>query len=252
MCRLLGIIGQVDDWRQIAVAFSGLAEYGQIPPIRTEPGHKDGWGIAASNADRSAMVTIARQLGSAHESKAFRDAVQAQERQPHVFLGHVRKASPGIPITMGNVHPFARNRWAFIHNGTVYNPEQLPREPSFELLSDGSDSELLFGFILGVLSEAKDNGNRLQALADALISLRISHSSLNCIFSNGRETFAIRDYQQFGDYLTLYYNRLPHGVVICSEPLDRPSLNQRNWQTLPNRTILRASGSSARIELITY
>ena len=241
----------MDGWRSIALEFSKLAEFGMVPPVATDPGHKDGWGIARSNDEQTSMLTVARQLGSAHDSSEYQNTICTLDSPPRILLGHIRKASPGIPVTIGNVHPFIKGQWAFIHNGTIYDPEALPRDPSFEFSSDGSDSEYLFGFLLSVISKAKEDGSFLKAMAAALSSLKIQYSSINCILSNGSELIAIRDYQKFGDYLTLYYCPMPEGVVICSEPLKLPELSQDQWKLLPNNSILRVSGSPPRIEFST-
>ena len=252
MCRLLGVYGRVDGWQRIAMEFSKLAEFGKIPPVRAEPGHKDGWGVAASNAAQTAMTTKARHLGSAYGSLEYQSTIEALASQPHVLLSHVRKASPGIPVTIGNVHPFSRNKWAFIHNGTVYDPESLPREPSFELISDGSDSEFLFGFFLGVLSEAKKDEQHLKTLIDALSALTINHTSINCMLSNGSELIVIRDCQRYEEYLTLFYYPLNEGVIVCSEPIDTPALNPGKWIPLSNKSILRITETPPVVEIENY
>lgn len=252
MCRLLGIYGILDGWQKIALEFSKLAEFGMVPPIAVDPGHKDGWGLAGSKDDRSSMLEIRRQLGSAHGSSDYRDTIRSLTNPPHVLLGHIRKASPGIPVTMGNVHPFFRDPWAFIHNGTIYNPESFPLDPGFELVSDGSDSEHLFGFLLNTLANAKQEGNKLKNIGSALSALQSNHSSINCMLSNGSELIAVRDFQRFGQYLTLYYCLLPNGAIICSEPLESPELDRGKWKLLPNHSILRISGSPPRIELCDY
>ena len=252
MCRLLGMYGQMDGWQNVALEFSKLAEYGMVPPVVTEPGHKDGWGMAGSNDEQTCMVEVTRQLGSAHGSSEYQDTIHGFSSQPHILLGHIRKASPGIPVSIGNVHPFMRKQWAFIHNGTLYDPETLPIDPAFELVSDGSDSEYLFGFLLNILSKAKDDESNLKVIAKALSSLNTNHSSINCILSNGSELIAVRDYQRFGDYLSLYYYPMPEGVVICSEPLETPQLDQNEWIPFPNHSILEVTGSPPQIELSTY
>ena len=66
MCRLLGIYGRVDTWREVVMAFGKQAQSGKLPPIaKMSPGHKDGWGMTLSNRKQSAMVSLIRQLGSA-------------------------------------------------------------------------------------------------------------------------------------------------------------------------------------------
>ncbi len=121
MCRLLGIYGRIDFWQEIVMEFRKQAEFGDIPPVAgMEPGHKDGWGMAGSSVDKTAMIPVFRQLDSALDSTEFQQAVNSWDGVPDIFLGHLRKASEDIPVTLANVHPFFHDGWAFIHNGTVY------------------------------------------------------------------------------------------------------------------------------------
>lgn len=241
----------MDGWQNVALAFGKLADSGMVPPVAIEPGHKDGWGMAMSDQEQTAMLEIKRQMGSAREASFYRDAIRATGYQPHIFLCHLRKASPGIPVTPANAHPFIKNPWAFIHNGTIYDPETLPRDRSFQLTSDGSDSEYFFCYLLSALSAVSENC-RLNALCSAMASLKISYTGANCMLSNGSELFAIRDYMRFGEYLSLYYCPLPKGVVICSEPLELDGLNRDKWHLLPNKSILRVCGTPPAIELSGY
>ena len=104
MCRLLGIYGKVDFWREMLSAFGELAETGKVPPVEgVLPGHKDGWGIAVSNKSRTAMEIAARDMGSAADSRLFRETVE-NLAPPHVLICHLRKASSPIAVTPANVH----------------------------------------------------------------------------------------------------------------------------------------------------
>jgi glutamine amidotransferase len=252
MCRLLGIYGEVNFWQKIVLEFSKLAESGNVPSGLFEPGHKDGWGMAASNAGKTVMIEIIRRLGSAYHSSIFKETIQSIKNQPHAFLCHLRKASPDVPITMGNVHPFFKKGWAFAHNGTIYDPETLPRNPSFKFTSNGSDSEHLFYFLLSTLLNEQKSKNILKVISDAISFLTTHYTAINCIFGNGRELYVIRDYNEFRDYYTLYYYHLEKGLIICSEPLGMKELDRNKWQELPNQSILRIHGTPPDSELFSY
>ena len=249
---MLGIYGEVDGWSEIVLKFRKLADDGMVPPICAEPGHKDGWGMAGANRDRTSMFQIERQMGSAGSSPLYESAIQTVEAQPHIFICHIRKASPGIPVTIGNVHPFINQEWAFIHNGTIYDHHQIEENPDFQMTSDGSDSEHFFSYLLGKLQAAGNGSGRLNALGEAMTNLNVTYTSLNCILCNGSELFAIRDYMKFGEYLSLFYYPLPRGVIICSEPLELPELAVDRWLMIPDKTILRISGSPPSIETARY
>jgi len=226
MCRLLGIYGQTDIWREIALAFSQQAEFGHIPPGETQkPGHKDGWGITMTHQGQTAMTPVIRQLGSAHEASPYRDAINAVSGTPEIVLCHLRKASDIIPITLANAHPFIHNGWAIIHNGTVFNAESLLRDPGFKTTSDGSDTEHFFHYLLTKMENTLP-GRMARTIANAVASIDTDYSALNCILSNGRELYAIRQYRKWDDYYTLYTYRLPGSIVISSQPVELPQLNR--------------------------
>jgi predicted glutamine amidotransferase len=249
MCRLLGIYGQTDIWRDIAVAFSRQAETGNIPPEENQkPGHKDGWGITISNQNNTAMIPVIRQLGSAFASSAFREAISKTDRPPSILMCHLRKASDIIPINLSNAHPFFHNGWAIIHNGTVFNARSLPRNPELISCSDESDSEFLFHYLLTKIGSRPAGQVIARAITEAAASISADYSALNCILSNGRELYAIRQYKQWEDYYTLYTYELPGSVVISSQPVDIPQLKPDNWKLLSNNRLLRIHDTPLKID----
>ncbi len=242
--------GQVDNWREIVMAFSKQAETGIIPPVEgTDPGHKDGWGITVSNRGQTAMVPLIRQLGSAHDSESYREALYALPDQPDIYLCHLRKASDIIPITLSNAHPFAHNGWALIHNGTVFRAETLPRGSGLVFTSDDSDTEHLFHYLLTKIYDHPRDKAISGAIVDAVASLTLDYTALNFMLSNGRDLYAVRCFKKYETYYTLYYYQLAAGIIICSEPIDSKGLNQARWTLLANNSLLRIHGRPPQIEV---
>ncbi len=251
MCRLLGIYGHEDGWREIVIAFSRQADTGNIPPVgNIKPGHKDGWGMTVSNSQQSAMVPYVRQLGSAYQSPGFRRALESLPDQPDILLCHLRKASPTIPITLSNAHPFLHNGWAIIHNGTIYQANTLPRDPYLVLTSDNSDSEHFFQYLLTKIREMQADQTITAAILDAVSSLTVDYNSINFILSNGRDLYALRCYRQYESHFTLYYYPTASGLVICSEPIDYQEFDRARWSLLSNNTLLKIHGSPPKIDAV--
>ena len=73
----------------------------------------------------------------------------------HLFFAHARAAT-GTPVAHANCHPFAYERWMFMHNGFVGNWGRFRRAVD-DLISDDlypartgtTDSEAIFLAILG-------------------------------------------------------------------------------------------------------
>jgi len=251
MCRLLGIYGQIDFWQEIAIGFRQQAKCGNIPPVEgMDPGHKDGWGLAGSSKDRTAMVPIIRRLGSALESESYREALTATDQAPDVFLGHLRKASEDVPVTLANAHPFFHAGWAFIHNGTVYGAESLPRDASLIPTSDESDTEYLFHYLLSAIMTNPLNSTIGETLAMAFNSLKADYTSVNSMLSNGEDLYVISGFKTWEDYYSLHYYTLPTGVIISSEPIESSRLDPARWIRVANNSLLRVHGSPPIIDQI--
>ncbi len=248
MCRLLGVYGKIDFWKEIVFEFQNQAENGKVPP-NEPPGHKDGWGITSSNPDNTAMIPIDRQLGSAYQSPIYKEKILSFETKPHIVLGHLRKASPQISISFPNVHPFFLEEWAFIHNGTIYNAEALPRDSSLLFTSDNSDSEIYFHYLITHLKKRDESAKKLEAIVSALESISVSFSSLNCILGNGDELFVVRWCEHLQEYYTLYYYELEEGIIIASEPIQSDYLDSGHWKEFPNRSVARIYGTPPIIEI---
>jgi predicted glutamine amidotransferase len=249
MCRLLGIYGIIDNWREIVMAFSRQAETGNLPQdSQTDPGHKDGWGITIANPRQTAMVSLVRQLGSAYGSPAYREAVYALPAQSGIFLCHLRKASDTIPITLSNVHPFVHNGWGFIHNGTLYQAQTLPRDPQLVFTSDDSDTEHLFHYLLTKIKQRPAEKTLTATIADAVTSLELDYTALNLMLSNGRDLYVLRKFKEHADYYTLYYYKLPGGFIICSQPIELECLPPDQWTLIANSSLLKIHGSPPQVE----
>ena len=253
MCRLLGICGQVDNWREIVLAFSHQAETGILPPSdKSGSGHKDGWGMSISNRKQTAMVPLLRRLGSAYGSTNYREALYALADQPEIFLCHLRKASDMIPITLPNTHPFILNTWAFIHNGTVFRAESLPRDPALVFSSNDSDTEHLFHYLLTKIMGCTGDQAISSVIVDAIFSLRLDYTALNMMLSNGQKLYAARCFQKNEDYYTLYYYSLPTGMIICSEPIESKDLSQDRWVLMANKSLLKIKYDPFCYEVIQF
>lgn len=249
MCRLLGIYGLVHTWREVVMAFTRQAESCKLPPIaKMSTGHKDGWGMTLSNRKQSAMVSLIRQLGSAFDSPGCRQAVYALPDPPGIFLCHFRKPSDTTPITLSNTHPFIHNGWAFIHNGTVYRAQSLPRDSSLVFTSEDSDTEHLFHYLLTKIQHRPGDKKIISAIKEAVFSITCDYTALNMILSNGKAVYALRCFTRYEDYYTLYYYHLPAGDIQSSEPVESEGLSQDRRTLRVNKCLLKIQGSPPRIE----
>ena len=196
------------------------------------------------------MVPINRRLGSALESESYREALTATDQAPDAFLGHLRKASEDVPVTLANAHPFFHAGWAFIHNGTVYGAESLPRDASLIPTSDESDTEYLFHYLLSAIMTNPLNSTIGETLAMAFNSLKADYTSVNSMLSNGEDLYVISGFKTWEDYYSLHYYTLPTGVIISSEPIESSRLDPARWSRFANNLLLRIHGSPPKIDQI--
>lgn len=248
MCRLLGASlapGAPPAWSWLE-PFSRLADSG-IVSTGSEPGHRDGWGIAGIVAGDATV--LARHPGSMlADPDALGSARRALDRTPpNPVIAHLRKASPGLAVCEANTHPFRIGDALFCHNGSIRHPERLPVTDG-RVVRGSTDSERWFAFLM----ERVDRAPR-ERFADALAgAIRESRgiteaSSWTFLLARGDRLYAYREASAAGyapddepgaETLrthTLFVSALPAAFLCCSEPLGGIAAA---WQPLANRELV--------------
>jgi predicted glutamine amidotransferase len=135
-----------------------------------------------------------------------------------VVLGHIRRASPGMPVGRGFSHPFVEIRdghaWAFAHNGGLEGYAFTEEEGLI-------DSQVVLRRLLSNLDgpsgeEVADATRRTEA------QLRVEfpgYTALNFLLTDGTRLHAFRQCLRDESYYTLYYGRVGRSVLVCSQPI---------------------------------
>ncbi len=172
---------------------------------------------------------------------------------PCAFV-HVRGASTGMAIAQTNSHPFAKEKYLFMHNGVTENfrttwMRMMRRQLLDEYYSgiEGTtDSEHVFALFLSNLHRENgkpcDMAECLLQTIDQMWSLAQqfdSHVVLNLALSDG-ETNIVTNFSTFPVAASLYFienpRRFPQSVLVCSERMfDDPA-----WQPVPLNHYIRA------------
>ena len=247
MCRLFAIYGIYDQWRSAVLDFCRQAETGKIPP-GAKAGHKDGWGMAAARQTDGKMVVLNRQLAPA-SIEQFQKTLDPITSPPRNLLCHLRKASPGIAVSHKNLHPFFDGGWTFIHNGTLYGAQSLPRNNSYQCVSDNSDTEFLFHYLLSEIMVKPEHQSIPESLAKAILKMTIDYTSLTSVLCCSDRMIVIRHFKKHPHYYTLYRCRLPHAVLLASEPVRlKGHYKDQPWELLPNHSMTVISGKHEIVE----
>lgn len=236
---------------------------------REEPLNGDGFGVAWYAPELRAEPVVFKEVNPAWNSLNLRSL--APVTRSGCILAHVRAASPGLAVTQLNCHPFARGRFAFMHNGVVAAFRHVRRsllaslsDDQFALLESSGDSEILFALALDRLA-ATDDPPAADALGDALIAaieaveraaINVDGSEpayLNLVLTDGRVAAITRYVTPGARAQSLYLHvgsryecaagvcrmvadddALDHAVLVASEPLTPDP----GWRAVPENTLL--------------
>ena len=185
MCRLLGyvaheplsvidLLGQVD-----FDAFSALTAV-----------HGDGWGMAWQDPENRTL----RSTTSA--ASALRDPSYARlthERLGRAGMVHLRWATPGLPVSPENTHPFVRDGYAFAHNGHISPIDRLEgllQPAALAMLGGSTDSERYFHFVLQCIAERGGDEDGLRWALDVL-AREFPEASLNALMLTPTHMFGV-------------------------------------------------------------
>ena len=90
-----------------------------------EPLNGDGFGLAWYVPELSDRPALFCSISPAWNNPNLEDV--ARVSQSSCVLAHVRAASPGLPVTQLDCHPFAWRDLAFMHNGYIAGFQRLKR-----------------------------------------------------------------------------------------------------------------------------
>lgn len=230
----------------------------------------DGFGLGWYQPELDNEPCVFRSIKPAWSDSNLR-GLSKKIYSPLIF-GHVRAASPGMPVEENNSHPFACGRLMFMHNGMVGGFKQIRRkllrllnDTSYDAISGSTDSEHLFGLFLNHIQDPTGDvssaemayalNKMLDDLSDLLIEEGVkAHSYLNLCVTNGTSLVALR-YTTNGSVqpASLYYMYgrryfcdengchmeptlgRPTSIVVASEPITQ---NRSDFMKVERNSIM--------------
>ena len=253
---------------------------------RAEPLNGDGFGVGWYVHDIDPTPCVQRSVTPAWSNRNLQNL--ATKTRTSLLFAHVRAASPGMAVNEANVHPFAYDRFTWMHNGGVSGFHQIKRplreglkDEFYEMIQGTTDSEHAFALFLNNLNvpfgEATAADLR-RALVETIARLNeltraagvAEPSYYNFAVTDGRSIVVSRYCSAQGiPGASLHYSRglkfecLPDGlcdmhtvgaerdaaaVIVASEKLTD---DRSDWMAVPdNHTITVLPSLSVKIEEI--
>jgi predicted glutamine amidotransferase len=257
VCRLLGYCSRAPASLADLIGDDGLRDFTALSAL-----HSDGWGMAWYDG---AAADLRKSLGRADREPEF--ARLAHQPLGDLGLVHLRWATPGLPVSDRNTHPFRYGPCTLAHNGAIHPQarlgEMLPREWERQL-GGTTDSEKYFLQLMWRLEER--DGDMVAAIADtaADIDRRFEPNSLNAILLTPEKLYAISWYHPakvpaeqlrlrgYGDrpdevaaYFHLAYRATADAVVVASSGWPMPG-----WTPLPRGHVLVTDRATAQTSVL--
>lgn len=177
-------------------------------------------------------------------------SICAQVRS-RAFFAHVRAAT-GTATTRANCHPFASDRWLFMHNGQVGDwmavrrrVEALIPDTLYPQRGGTTDSEAIFLAAIGDGLERDPPAALLRTLGRLRTAMDEAGVAAPLRFTatltDGDTVWAFR-WASDDKPPSLYWRKRDAGVVIVSEPLDG---SRGDWIEVPRGCLLVSDGQGA-------
>ena len=149
---------------------------------RAEPLNGDGFGVAWYVPEIRPEPAVFRSISPAWNNQNLLHL--APVTVSSCLLAHVRAATPGLPVTELNCHPFVRGRYAFMHNGYIDDFHRIVRplrehlsEQAYFGIQGSTDSEHVFALMADhYLREGEES---LGAMARAMVGSIAEVEELN-------------------------------------------------------------------------
>jgi glutamine amidotransferase len=123
---------------------------------RAEPLNGDGFGVGWYVPDVDPAPCVQRSVTPAWSNRNLQNL--AAKTRASCLFAHVRAASPGMTVTETNVHPFAYDRFMWMHNGVSAGFHKIKRrlrdalkDEFYDMIQGTTDSEHAFALFLNSL-----------------------------------------------------------------------------------------------------
>ena len=123
---------------------------------RAEPLNGDGFGVGWYVPEVDPSPCVQRTVMPAWSNRNLQSL--ASKVRASCLFAHVRAASPGLAVIESNVHPFAYDRFMWMHNGSIANFERIKRrlreslkDEFYNMVMGTTDSEHAFALFLNSL-----------------------------------------------------------------------------------------------------
>lgn len=256
MCRLFGFVANAPTRVECSLVHSVNSLVAQSAHDMVGKQHEHGWGVAEYP---DGVPILEKQAWAAYHGEHFKKA--AARVYAKIVIAHVRRATVGTP-EVDNTHPFTHGRWAFAHNGTVPNFDQVRDillddiDPLHRTEIRGTtDSEHVFRYLLS-LYEREPERPLIDILRHGLwhivqLSQEVDPDApigLNILWSNGRNLVGSR----LGRTLWYLEREGTHVCQVCGERhvhhkseqgyraveiASEPITDDSNWLEVPNETL---------------
>lgn len=241
MCRFLAYSGPPTLMQDLLLDSSySLVRQSRHARMRFEPVNGDGFGVGwypeHDDAEPGTFVSI-------EPAWSNRNLRQLAAKIPtRHFFAHVRDATPGMPVSQANCHPFQCDEWLWMHNGFLGQFDRCRRsflaalsDDAFSMIRGNTDSEHAFALFLDEIGHddkgrihSADATRMLAALSNTLRRVEAirrdagcdTEAHMNFAVTNGRTSLFTR-YSSHTDSQppTLFYHCEDATCIIASEPL---------------------------------
>lgn len=242
MCRLLAFSAKTET---TIPAFIGK-EFSQFLDLSEV--HHDSWGIALDSGDQTQLV---KKPQTAKQSEEFSNTIDSASGVGGLL--HFRWASPGLPVTQQNAHPFNYQDISFIHNGALSPYESLRdsvSEKFIALRTGDTDSELFFLYLLSEIDKAGFVGGVRNAIKQ--IKEGFKYSSINSMILNREYLIVVSEHDPLNKpdwadavYYELRYRLDENGIAVASS-----GWNQEGWKLLENHQMLIVNRATLTVEIV--
>lgn len=262
MCRLLTYLGQEVNLHTLIYTpeYSIVKQSYQPREMRSGVINADGFGVGWYKPELEDSPAVFKSPAPIWSDLNL-PSISRKIVTPCAFV-HVRGASTGMAIAQTNSHPFAREKYLFMHNGVTENfRTALMRVLRRQLLDEyyagiegTTDSEHIFALFLSNLHRqnagAADLAGCLFETIDQMSALAQQFNSnvvLNVALSDG-ETNIVTNFSTFSIAASLYFitnaRQFPGATLVCSERL----FEDPAWQAVPLNHYV-CVGKNSKIEL---